>query len=42
MRDMGLIRGAVLENAVCFTANRSSIPRDCGSPTNAAGTRRWT
>ncbi len=41
MRDMGLIRGANLDNAVCFNTNRVLNPVDCASLTSAAGTRRW-
>ena len=43
MRNMGLIRGASLENAVCFTRDRRDESRTaCASPTNAAATRRST
>ena len=41
MRDMGLIRGASLENAVCFTATAYSIPAVCGFPMSAAATKPW-
>ena len=43
MRNMGLIRGASLENAVCFTATRrAESRRDARSRTSAAATKRWT
>ena len=40
MRNMGLIRGATLENAVCFDRDRRhESGRDCASRTSAAATR---
>ncbi len=42
MRNMGLIRGASLENAVCFTRNGVMNPEGCARRTNAAATRRST
>ena len=43
MRNMGLIRGASLENAVCFDPDGRHEPgRTAFRPTSAAGTRRWT
>ena len=42
MRNMGLIRGASLDNAVCFDRDVDSESRRAAiSRTNAAGTRLW-
>ncbi len=43
MRNMGLIRGASLENAVCFTKAGVLNPEGLRAPTmSAAATKRWT
>jgi UDP-3-O-[3-hydroxymyristoyl] N-acetylglucosamine deacetylase len=41
MRNMGLIRGASLENAVCFTSQGPMNPGGLRARTSAAATRRW-
>jgi len=41
MRNMGLIRGAALDNAICFDHQGVQNPKACAFPMNAAATRRW-
>ena len=42
MRNMGLIRGASLENAVCFDRQSILNPGGLRFETSAAGTKRLT
>ena len=42
MRDMGLIRGATLENAICFTSDGLLNPEGLRFQMSAAATRSWT